>query len=1311
MSRRWRWVVFLVLAAAIRLLTQGWDSGLLSPHPDERQVAFVAERTTGWLADPGFFAYGSLHFRAVRLAAALLGREPSYAGLILGGRTLSLLASLLALALGFAVARKAWGERTAALFLLLAAFVPLDIQQSHFATVEAHHALWVTAALAACWWLAEAGSAPAAAAAGLAAGASLAVKVSSLGLAAPLAVALLLAARRRGAWRAAMAASLAAAAGVAAFWLGEPWAFAGARPPLALVLGLAAAAFLFARAAAGPRTLGVAGLAAAAGTAVAARLAGPAFNPEFLAGVAQQVAMVTGRTDLPYVRVYRHTLPVLYPLRELGLWGLGPGLLPAALAGCALGAWWLARRRRRWLAGRWSSGAALALILLAWVVPTAARLATLQVKYLRYWEPLVVPLTLLAAWVLTRLRRPAVGRAVAGLTALWGIAFLWAFAAPHPHRTAADWLNRMVAPGQTVAFETWDEELPLRVAARRVALPSYDLPDSPAKARRWCRTLAGADWVVLTSNRIRRTLFANRDRFPRTARLYALLLAGRAGFEPLLRVERGPRLFGLRFPVQAADESFVNYDFPRVVILRRVGRVDPGALAAAAERPLPFLAGLGPGAAERRLVNPLPRLEAPPGAASQAAGLLAWIAVFTLLAGAAWILAAPLTGALPDGGLGLAAVSGWIGVSWLPWIGARAGIWPATAAVDTSLFLALLAAAAVAARSRRTVLAAIWRRRRRGMLLVAAVGLAVGALFLAVRLFNPAIFWGEKPMDFTFLNAFVRAPSWPPGEPWMAGMPLHYYAFGEVLAAVPIRLAGVPTAAGYNLMAATIPALAAVLLAGLGLAFARRRTAAAAWLLPLLALLSGNLAWPFLLDLARSGRWFDLWWATSRVIPGYAIDEYPLWTALFADLHAHFIALPVALAALAWGWLAVRRHRHGRAAAVALGVTMAALAATNPWDVILTTAALGVGCLAAARRPGRGILRLALAAFVAAAAGVPFLADLAAWLRAGVGGGGLFLTAQDFAPAGAVLEHLGLFLVPLLTGAVVTGARWLWVGAPLAVIGVAAGLGFGSPAAAVGLAAAALLAAAARAEDDLTARLAWCLAALAMLAVVAAERFTLMDRMNTLFKLYNGIWVLLALALGVLLLRLRRPRRLAVLLVWLPLEAVGLVNLPLGIVQGIVQPRMASPRPTLDGTAYLPAADPQTWFLVRALGAARPGDVIAEAAGPSYQRYTRLSMMTGLPTVVGWTWHLEQRGQPAAEIAARRRDLAALYTSPDPAVQRRIIDRYRIHFIALAGLERRTYGITAADPFAGVPGVVRLGGSRGAVLYLVLPPGCATIPG
>jgi len=187
---RKRTLLLFLLALVLRLLLQGWDYGVTSSssHPDERQVGFVTERAEGWFADPDFYAYGSLHFQAIRLAAMFLGHADELRGIIVSGRVLSLLASMLAIFIAWLLATRAWGRRTGDLFILLAALVPLDLQQSHYTTVEAHHAVWVMAALAACFWLARSGRSVAAAASGAAIGASLAVKVASLALGLPLVV-------------------------------------------------------------------------------------------------------------------------------------------------------------------------------------------------------------------------------------------------------------------------------------------------------------------------------------------------------------------------------------------------------------------------------------------------------------------------------------------------------------------------------------------------------------------------------------------------------------------------------------------------------------------------------------------------------------------------------------------------------------------------------------------------------------------------------------------------------------------------------------------------------------------------------------------------------------------------------------------------------------------------------------------------------------------------------------------------------------------------------------------------------------------
>lgn len=1339
MLRKRTWLL-LLLALGLRLLLQGWDSGYSSSslHPDERQVSFVCEKTDGWFSDPGFFAYGSLHFQAVRIGSIALGMGDSLRGLTVGGRLVSLAASMLALILGWVLARRAWGRNTADLFLLLMAWVPLDLQQSHFATVEAHHSAWVVVAIAACFWLARGGRGPAAIAAGTAVGASLAVKVASLPLGLPLVLAIFLAGRLRlpEILRLSM---LAGSALVATFWVCQPWAFAEGRPPLVLIGLPAAAAIALHFGGQRDGTVHRALIAAAVVCAViaavqvaalldlgggpvnqapAAVAAGPDLNPGYVRGVGEQIRMVLGEADLPYVRVYAHTLPVLYPLRELALWGWGPMLLLAAVAAAAAASRRLTIRWRRWLAGRWNEGSVLLLLLLAWLLPMSVRLSTLQVKYLRYWEPLVVPAALVAAWWLCRLRPRLRRRAftvVAAGTVLWGVAYVWAFVDPHPHRTASEWLAPLLEDGQVVAFETWDETIALDVvdgAVERISLPSYDLPDDEAKALRWAGELDRADWVVLTSNRVLRTVLANPQRFPLTARLYRVLLNGEAGFELLTRVRRGPRIFGLSWPVQGADESFVNYEFPQVLIFRRVADVSPEEIVERVLRPLPYLDELGFSGLERTLIEPAPSTPAVPSRSRQVIDLAVWTLVISGLGLATWVLLLPLLKNLPDAGIGLALTTGWILPAWLLWLGSELRIWEVGPATATWIFLALIGAGAVQASRAHRVIAAAFRRRRSAILKVLAVTAAVGLFFLVVRAFNPAIYWGEKPMDFAFLNAFLRSPVWPPGEPWMAGMPLNYYYFGEILAAFPILVTGCSAGVGYNLIAAAIPAFGAAVLAGFSLVLARRRRWFAAALLPLLVLLTGNLAWPWLLDLAHGGKIFDLWWATSRVVPGFAIDEYPLWTALFADLHGHFIALPVFLATLFWGWVTVRAGGRQWAAAAGLcGLGAAVVVATNPWDLFLLTAILAVSVVAAARRPLAGLGRLAAAGAFSLAAALPFVFELVAGINAGAGGRGLFLTDADFAPAWAVLRHFGLFLVPLAVLALaILGRRW-WLVLPVAGLGILGGLAFNSTAAALALAVAAVFAIVTVSRRHRLERFAWAMATLGCLAIAACERFTLIDRMNTLFKIYNGVWVVLALALAALLLRTRGGQRKLLFAVWLPLQVLAAVNLPLGVAQGWLQPRIESPRPSLDGQAFLATRDRQTWFLVHALqGVARPGDVVAESAGASYSQHTRIVMHTGQPTVVGWEWHLRQRGQSLQEIGARFEELRTLYTGTDLRARRSVLDRYGVRWVVLSDLERQQYGLQGDDPLQGVPGLVRIAERDGTALYRVTGGGATRRP-
>src|SRR5262249_55449095 len=92
---------------------------------------------------------------------------------------------------------------------------------------------------------------------------------------------------------------------------------------------------------------------------------------------------------------------------------------------------------------------------------------------------------------------------------------------------------------------------------------------------------------------------------------------------------------------------------------------------------------------------------------------------------------------------------------------------------------------------------------------------------------------------------------------------------------------------------------------------------------------------------------FNYYWATSRVIEG-TINEFPAWTLLFADLHAHVLAQPfeVALIYLGLLWLSPSAANRLTIALLA-GWILGAVATTSVWSMP-TMLALQLGLLVTA---------------------------------------------------------------------------------------------------------------------------------------------------------------------------------------------------------------------------------------------------------------------------------------------------------------------------------------------------------------------------
>lgn len=208
--------------------------------------------------------------------------------------------------------------------------------------------------------------------------------------------------------------------------------------------------------------------------------------------------------------------------------------------------------------------------------------------------------------------------------------------------------------------------------------------------------------------------------------------------------------------------------------------------------------------------------------------------------------------------------------------------------------------------------------------------LAFGA-FLFVRLRHPDAGDLEKPMDMALLAAGMRAEFLPFQNPWFAGQDFtNYYYFGPLLGALLGRTFATPPYLAYNLVQ---PVFCAFFLSSLwSLAAALAKSLKIGVLAMLLVGVGGHLE-P-LRQWSQTGQLWPLdWWKTSRVIEG-TINEYPAFTLLVGDLHAHFFAFCLAATHFC-GCFCLLKAESARQRTVLLllgGALLGVFALTNTWD-------------------------------------------------------------------------------------------------------------------------------------------------------------------------------------------------------------------------------------------------------------------------------------------------------------------------------------------------------------------------------------------
>ena len=757
---------------------------------------------------------------------------------------------------------------------------------------------------------------------------------------------------------------------------------------------------------------------------------------------------------------------------------------------------------------------------------------------------------------------------------------------------------------------------------------------------------------------------------------------------------------------------------------------------------------------------------------SQPLAVVAWWLTLAALGWLSWPLVRRLFPGLDDGGYAVARVFGLLLFAWLAWLLGSQGVLMTRA----SLWLILLGMALVGA-------AAAWRDRiqigqlleaqRRQILMVELLALGFFMLDLLIRFGNPDLWHpskgGEKPMDLSYLTAVLKSPTFPPYDPWFAGGYINYYYFGFVIIGLPMKLLGIEPGVAYNLAIPTLFALLAVaayttashlFALGGGTDARLRRWAGVGAALALVVF--GNLGTVRLLfeglqqiaggasnlftgliaavrgviEVVVGGRplpiALDSWyWNPSRAIPPGPgepgpITEFPFFTFLYADLHAHMISLPLTVAALAWGvsWLRAAANQiplrlwQTVAALAAGGLLIGALRPTNTWDfpVYLILAGLAALMAPVVRRGWslRSIaVGLASAGLVAAFSYLLYL-PFSQWYVQGYNQAQLWQGSKT--TIDAYLTVYGLFLFVLVGWFLWETRQWM-AATPLSalspakprlgyILGAVAGFaslvlvltGIGYrvmlPAIPLMVWAGLLLL---RPALPLGKRVVLFLAGTALALTLVVEVVVLqgdIGRMNTVFKFYLQVWTLLSLASGAALgwILADQPR-------WSPgwrgLWQIGLALLvfgaalyPLTATPAKLRDRMSVASPaTLDGLAFMKDATrgelAGSFALVEDYQAIQwlqhnveGSPIIVEANIPEYRWGSRFTIYTGLPGVLGWNWHQRQQrvASPEDEVTERALDITDFYTTTSVERARAFLGEYDVRYVIAGHLEQIYYG-------------------------------------
>lgn len=298
-------------------------------------------------------------------------------------------------------------------------------------------------------------------------------------------------------------------------------------------------------------------------------------NPKFIDNIKQLESFNQPGSWFPPSLQWENTTPLLFPLKNIVLWGLG---LPIGIA-FILSVFYsfiFVKQKENNKLQRLILG-----VSLFWILLLITYQGTQYIKTMRYFLPIYPFIAIISSVFLNKLfsKYKKLLLPFLAIALIYPVSFMFIYAKPVTRLAASNWIYNNVPAGSVVANEHWDDPLPLNLKNKISSvypgemLSLYD-QDTPEKWSIINSQLERTDFIILSSNRLYGTIPNNPDRYPEASTYYQRLFDGSLGFTKVAEFTSYPCFPPISthwfcFNDDSAEEAFTVYDHPKVLIFQK----------------------------------------------------------------------------------------------------------------------------------------------------------------------------------------------------------------------------------------------------------------------------------------------------------------------------------------------------------------------------------------------------------------------------------------------------------------------------------------------------------------------------------------------------------------------------------------------------------------------------------------------------------------------------------------------------------------------------------------------------------------------